>query len=102
MFPQVVRGLSCLGPEAYRCGEALIDQFSVRWLPRGFRWAARPFLLSLVEDHVLQALGQAKPARSIVWLVRKLVRAVLLVSQRLLPERRQLIDPSTLLQPHHA
>jgi hypothetical protein len=84
-------------PEGYRCSAALIGQFSDRWLPRGFRWAGRLLLLSLVEDHVLRVLGQGKPARPIVWLVRRIVRTVMLVNQRLLPERRQLIDPSALL-----
>lgn len=66
-------------PEAHRCAEALIAQFARRRLPRGFRWTARLLLLSLVEDHVLRALGEAQPPRPIVLSVRRLVRTGLRV-----------------------
>jgi hypothetical protein len=89
-------------PEGHRCSEALIGQFSDRWLPKGFRWTGRLLLLSLVEDHVLRAIDQKKPARPLVWLVRRLVHTGLLAEQRLFPKRRGLIDPSALLQPRHA
>jgi len=62
-------------PEAHRCAEALIEQFANRRLPAGLRWAARPLLLSLLGDQVLHAVGEEKPARPIVRLVRRLVRA---------------------------
>lgn len=83
-------------PEATRCVNALIDQFSDRWLPTRLRWAGRPLLLSLHNDHTLRAIGQTKPHSPVVWLVRHLVRAGLFVNRRVLSDRRELVDLSTL------
>lgn len=89
-------------PEGQRCAEALIEQFNDRWLPRGVHWAGRMLVLSLVADHVLRALELRKPPRPIVWLIRRALRALLLINDRLLWEPREPVDPTTLLQPRGA
>jgi len=83
-------------PEGRRCADALIDQFSNRWLPTGLRWAGRPLLLSLHEDHVLHAIGHQKPARPVAGLIRRLVRAGLFLNRRVVPDRRKLLDLTAL------
>jgi hypothetical protein len=84
-------------PAAYRCANSLIAQLTQRWVPRGFRWSGRLVIRCLLGDRVLWATGQRKPMRPIVWLVRRTVRAGLFLNDRLLPPRRELIDPSLLL-----
>jgi hypothetical protein len=88
--------------EGHRCAESLIEQFSRRWLPPGCRWIGRLLLLSLVEDNVLLATGERKPPRRVVGALRLLIRMELVATQRFCRERRQLLDPTTLLDPRPA
>lgn len=81
-------------PEARRCADAFIDQFADRWLSRPLRWVARPLLLSLHENHVIDAVGHQRPARPVVALVRGAVRGLLFINRRLLADQRELLDPS--------
>ncbi|APE33581.1 hypothetical protein BOX37_05915 [Nocardia mangyaensis] len=83
-------------PEGTRCVNALIEQFENRWLPTGLGWTARPVLLALHSDLTLSALDLKRPSRPITWTVRYLVRAGLTLNRRLLPDRRELLDLSTV------
>lgn len=85
-------------PEAHRCAVAVLQQFCDRRLPIGLKWLGRVVLLSLSDDHVLNAVGLEKPPKLLVWLTRKMVCLGLFVNYRLLPDRSDLIDPSTLVR----
>jgi hypothetical protein len=71
--------------EGHRCAGSLIDQFNERWLPRALHPVGRAVILSLEPDHVLAAVGERKPPSAVVWAVRRLVRAGLLVKLKVVP-----------------
>jgi hypothetical protein len=71
--------------EGHRCAESLIAYFATRWLPPGLRWAARPLLLSLLPEHVLAAIDEPDPPRSVVWLVRRAIHVGHLLNRSFLP-----------------
>jgi hypothetical protein len=71
---------------ANRCAQALISQFAQRWLPVGLRWTARPIILSLLEDHVVTAIGYDRPPRAVALTVRTATRAALWLSRTLLAD----------------
>lgn len=70
-------------PAGKHSSDALIDQFTHRWFPRRLRWAGRLTVLSLMEPHVLTALGQDSPPAAVAWIVRRSARAALALFQRL-------------------
>ncbi|MHA3021646.1 oxygenase MpaB family protein [Mycobacterium sp. BMJ-28] len=70
-------------PQARHASDALIGQFSQRWLLPGFRWVGRPILCSLHEPHVLDAIGQPHPPPVVGRIVRLTVRWMLEISRRL-------------------
>jgi len=75
-------------PDSRSCANALIEQFSNRWLPPGLRWVGRPLLLSLHEDHVLEALSQKRPRKPVIWTIRRLVRTTIFLNREVLGHRR--------------
>ncbi|WP_285031171.1 hypothetical protein [Mycolicibacterium sp. lyk4-40-TYG-92] len=72
--------------EGHRCAESLINQFNERWLPRALHPVGRAVILSLEPDHVLAAVGERKPPTAVVWMVRRLVRAALLIQLKAVPQ----------------
>jgi hypothetical protein len=80
--------------EGRRCAEALISQFIERWFPFGARWAGRLLVRSLLEDHLLGIVGQPRPPRAFVWLIRVLARSLVAFELHVLPDRTALINPT--------
>lgn len=70
-------------PAAKQSSDALIEQFTRQWFPRGFRRVGKSVVLSLHEPHVLVALGQQRPSVVASWVTRRAVRAGLYISRRL-------------------
>ncbi|MFC9473028.1 oxygenase MpaB family protein [Nocardia sp. NPDC056952] len=81
---------------AHRAGEAILQQFGVRAFPSVLRWLARPLVLSLHDDHVLDALGLSKPAPAVVSSLRAAVRATFFLIREVLPDPR--IQPSAAVR----
>lgn len=78
----------------HRVSETLVSQFGERVLPRGFRWLAKPLILSLHDDHVLEALGLPKPRPVVTTTMRAVVRAAFFVVREVLPDRHTAVRPA--------
>jgi hypothetical protein len=80
-------------PQGERAARALLEQFARRWFPPPLRWMGRWIVLSLHEQHVLDALGLSRPPRPFAAGVRRLIRVGVFLQTRVLPDPRELSDP---------
>jgi hypothetical protein len=74
-------------PEGHAAAQTVIAQFNQRWLPRWLHPLGRAALLSLQRDHVLLALGLKKPPLPMVWIIRTILRAAILLQLQFVARR---------------
>jgi hypothetical protein len=73
-------------PEGGQTCEALLQQFSRRWFPPGFRWAGRTMILSLLDEPAHRVHRLSSPHPVVVRLNELGMRLLLLVKERILPD----------------
>lgn len=72
--------------------EALIGQFAARYFPRPLRGMARTMVIAMYPEHILNIL-RLKPAHPLsVRAVRAMLKAMILLSERVLPDPRETIS----------
>jgi hypothetical protein len=73
-------------PEGGQTCEALLQQFSRRWFPKGFHWAGRAMILSLLDEPARRVHRLPRPHPLVVRLNEWGMRLMLLTKEEVLPD----------------